>query len=73
MSCTGLEFGTLFDTTVTIETNVPGALHALLVKILYVTVPPELNPPEIVAESVAVVPTTKEGKERLVPTVGLAF
>jgi len=70
LKVTALEFGTTPLLTVTIETNVPGAMQLPFAKSLYVTVPPAVEVwPCSTDVSETVPPTTMELVDRLVVIV----
>jgi len=73
LNSTGLEFGTLPLITVTVDATPRGAVQALLVKMLYVTVPLALKLPVRLEESETLVPTTGLVDERVVAIVGFAM
>ena len=73
MNVTALEFGTTPPVTVTVDTTAPVPVHAPLVKRLYVTVPATWNPPVMVEESEAELPTTTVVEDTTVLMDGLAF
>jgi hypothetical protein len=59
--------------TVTVETGVPKPLHAELVYVVYVTVPPALNPLDMVAESCKPVPTGTLLLDNVVAMLGVTW
>ena len=73
MNWTALEFGTVPAVTVTTEIILPGEVQALLVKMLYVTVPVALKLPERAEESETFFPTIGVVDERVVARVGFAI